>query len=147
MNVPTFNEIWDRILSKKIIQKNKQYGSSIENPLQRFNRLSTSSQHLINVRLDDKLSRIQNLEDTDPKYWSEVEEIIAYLMWKLYLKEEEERFDKKESCDCGCDHRHEGDTFESTKNLIELINSKLPDLGLRRLPSGERRRLREEDFQ
>ena len=38
------------------------------------------------------------LDDTDEKYWSEIKEIIAYMMWKLYLKKEEERrfkWDKK----------------------------------------------------
>ena len=90
MNVPTFNEIWDEILSNKIIKKHKQYGNSLEDPALTFNKID-DLQLLINIRLDDKLKRMELLDDTDEKYWSEIKEIIAYLMWKLYLKKEEEK--------------------------------------------------------
>lgn len=92
MKVPIFNDIWDEILSKKIIQKNKQYGNSLQEPALTFNKID-DIQLLINIRLDDKLKRMEMLDDTDEKYWSEIQEIIAYMMWKLYLKEEA---DKKE---------------------------------------------------
>lgn len=96
MNVPAFNEIWDEILTDKIIKKHRQYGDSLEDPLLVFNGIM-NNQLLIDVRLDDKLSRLRMLSNEDPKYWSEIKEVIAYLMWKLVLKEEEEREAKSNS--------------------------------------------------
>lgn len=126
MNVPTFNEIWDEILSEKIIKKNKQYGNSIEEPVMVFNHYSVFPQDLIDVRVDDKLSRIRELADDDPKYWSEIQEIIAYLMWKLYLKKEAERADN---------YRQQRDTEQSSEDIGEGPEGFLSFLGLRRLPN------------
>jgi len=133
MNVPTFNEIWSRILSKKIIQKNKQYGDSILDPALIFNQYE-DNQLLINIRLDDKLSRMSKLNSDDPKYWSEIEEIIAYLMWKLYMKEEAERADN---------YRQQGDEEQSPEDPGEDDDDRgyLRFLGIRRLPDLERHRI------
>lgn len=146
MNVPTFNELWDEILSDKIIKKHKQYGNSLEDPALTFNKID-DIQLLINIRLDDKLKRMEMLDDTDEKYWSEIKEIIAYMMWKLYLKKEEERrfkWDKTmdivwEAEDADSD-RQQGDEEQSTEDIGEddIIEGFLRFLGLRRLP-GERR--------
>jgi hypothetical protein len=126
MNVPTFNEIWDEILSKKIIQKHKQYGNSLEDPALTFNKID-DLQLLINIRLDDKLKRMEMLDDTDEKYWSEIKEIIAYMMWKLYLKKEAERADN---------NRQQGDEEQGSKDPGEDDDDRgyLRFLGLRRLP-------------
>lgn len=126
MNVPTFNDIWDRILSKKIIQKHKQYGNSLEEPALTFNKID-DLQLLINIRLDDKLKRMEMLDDSDPKYWSEIEEIIAYLMWKLYMKKEAERFEDY--------NRQQGDEEQSSEDPGEddYDRGYLRFLGIRRL--------------
>ena len=127
MNVPTFNEIWDEILSEKIIKKNKQYGNSIEEPVMVFNHYSVFPQDLIDVRLDDKLSRIRELADDEPKYWSEIKEIIAYLMWKLYIKTEEDRHEAYNNSG------YEGNAVKSAEYIRKVCDSHLPTLGLRRL--------------
>lgn len=126
MNIPTFNEIWDEILSKKIIQKNKQYGNSLQEPALTFNKID-DIQLLINIRLDDKLKRMELLDDTDEKYWSEIKEIIAYMMWKLYLKKEAERADN---------YRQPGDEEQSSETIRKDDDPEnfLRFLGLRRLP-------------
>jgi hypothetical protein len=127
MNVPTFNEIWDEILSQKIIKKHKQYGNSLEEPALTFNKID-DLQLLINIRLDDKLKRMEMLDDTDDKYWSEIKEIIAYMMWKLYLKKEAERFADSD--------RQQGDKEQSSEDPGEDYDDRgyLRFLGLRRLP-------------
>ena len=142
MNVPTFNEIWDEILSNKIIKKHRQYGNSLEDPALTFNKID-DLQLLINIRLDDKLKRMEMLDDTDEKYWSEIKEIIAYMMWKLYLKKEEERrfkWDKTmdivwEAEDADS-NRQQGDEEQSSEDSREDDDDRgyLSFLGLRRLP-------------
>lgn len=126
MKVPIFNDIWDEILSKKIIQKNKQYGNSLQEPALTFNKID-DIQLLINIRLDDKLKRMEMLDDTDEKYWSEIKEIIAYMMWKLYLKKEAERADN---------YRQPGDEEQSSEDTGEDDDDRgyLRFFGLRRLP-------------
>jgi hypothetical protein len=84
--IERMNKTLDDILAEKIIKKNDQYGSSIDSPLNVFNDLM-NPQLLINIRIDDKLSRLRMLVEDDPKYWSEVKEIIAYLLWKIVLHE------------------------------------------------------------
>jgi hypothetical protein len=135
MNVPTFNEIWDEILSKKIIQKNKQYGNSLEEPALTFNKID-DLQLLINIRLDDKLKRMEMLDDTDEKYWSEIKEIIAYLMWKLYVKKEADLFENN--------NRQQGDEEQSAENIRKDDDPEdyLRFLGIRRLSDIKRRSIR-----
>jgi hypothetical protein len=91
--VAFFNEIWDEILSEKIIKKNNQYGDSLEEPLMIFNDYP-DIQQLVDIRIDDKLSRIRVLPCDDPKYWSELKEIVAYMVWKLYLKMRQDKRDE-----------------------------------------------------
>lgn len=153
MNVPTFNEIWDEILSKKIIQKNKQYGNSLEDPALTFNKID-DIQLLINIRLDDKLKRMEMLDDTDEKYWSEIREIIAYMMWKLYLKDEADKkeriqkmmddaqdaYDKAAAKELEAEradnYRQPGDEEQSSETIRKDDDPEnfLRFLGLRRLP-------------
>ena len=71
------NEIKEMLLSK-----NRKYGDAALNPDQTFS--SANPIELINVRLDDKLSRIrnrQNDEDEDPEL-----DIIGYLILKRIAK-------------------------------------------------------------
>lgn len=153
MKVPIFNDIWDEILSKKIIQKNKQYGNSLQEPALTFNKID-DIQLLINIRLDDKLKRMEMLDDTDEKYWSEIQEIIAYMMWKLYLKEEADKkeriqkmmddaqdaYDKAAAKELEAErannYRQPGDEEQSSEDTGEDDEDRgyLRFLGLRRLP-------------
>jgi hypothetical protein len=66
-------------IKNRLLQKNKEYGDSAVNPLRLFS--SCDSVEQINVRIDDKLSRIRNKgkkeisEDT-------VFDLIGYLILK-----------------------------------------------------------------
>jgi len=51
------------MLEKMLIEKNEKYGNSALKPLRIFS--SSDSVEQINVRMDDKLSRIYNQKDTD----------------------------------------------------------------------------------
>jgi hypothetical protein len=123
MIVEKFNSLWDEILSKKIIRKNKQYGNSIEEPALIFNDIDDPS-ILIRARIDDKLARLKVLDKDSEKYPSEVKELIAYLMWELVMLDE-----KYTDSD-----RHEGNKVKSAKDIRKVCDSHLPTLGLRRLP-------------
>jgi len=56
-------------LKNLLIQKNTDYGNSAINPLRIFS--SASSLEQIKVRMDDKLSRIKNLQEKENKVKSE----------------------------------------------------------------------------
>ena len=61
-----------------LLEKNRKYGDSALNPVRIFSRSDPLEQ--INVRLDDKLSRILNRqddEDEDPE-----EDLLGYLILK-----------------------------------------------------------------
>lgn len=65
-----------------LIEKNRKYGDAALNPNQTFS--SCSAIELINVRIDDKLSRIrnrQNDEDEDPEL-----DLLGYLLLKQIAK-------------------------------------------------------------
>lgn len=65
-----------------LTEKNRKYGDAALNPNQTFS--TASPIELINVRLDDKLSRVknrQNDEDEDPEL-----DIIGYLLLKQIVK-------------------------------------------------------------
>jgi hypothetical protein len=65
-------------LSRMLIEKNKKYGDAALNPNQTFSRCDAVE--LINVRIDDKLSRIRNRkdnEDEDPEW-----DLLGYLVLK-----------------------------------------------------------------
>lgn len=76
-------------LASFLIQKNKKYGNSAIQPKRIFSRASAQEQ--INVRIDDKLSRIANRqtnEDEDPEL-----DLLGYLILKRVFK----RLNQKES--------------------------------------------------
>ncbi len=65
-----------------LLEKNRKYGDAALNPNQTFSQ--SSPIELINVRLDDKLSRIrnrQNDEDEDPEL-----DLMGYLLLKQIAK-------------------------------------------------------------
>lgn len=69
-------------LASFLIQKNKKYGNSAIQPKRIFSRASAEQQ--INVRIDDKLSRIANRqtnEDEDPEL-----DLLGYLILKRVFK-------------------------------------------------------------
>ena len=68
-----------------LIAKNKAYGDSVLNPIRVFSKSDRIEQ--LNVRIDDKISRIQrgtDFEDEDTE-----RDLIGYLVLKLIAKESE----------------------------------------------------------
>lgn len=67
-----------KAIAEKLIEKNKKYGNSAIQPQRIFSRADPIEQ--INVRIDDKLSRIKNQqvnEDEDAEF-----DLIGYLILK-----------------------------------------------------------------
>ena len=147
MYVPDITEIWDEILSEKMIKKNRQYGNSVYDEDTIFGD-SSDVEELIKVRLDDKLRRMKTLSSFDKKYDSELMEIVAYIMhllnWRRNSGKYEEIEENKETSDSD---RYERNAEQVTDFIRKVCDSHLPTLGLRRLPDKQRRNLREEDFQ
>ena len=151
MYVPDINEIWEEILSEKLIKKNKQYGNSVYDEDTIFSDVG-DPEELIKIRLDDKLRRLKTLDPCSSKYDSELMEIVAYLMHLLNWRKNSDKYDKEsytyeDIFGNPSSDRHEGDEEQSSKIIRKVIENQLSTLGIRRLPGGERRRLREEDFQ
>jgi len=69
-----------------LLEKNKAYGDSALSPIRIFSKLESSS--AIKVRIDDKLSRIQNVGITDETEDS-VRDLIGYLVLLLVAIEKE----------------------------------------------------------
>lgn len=136
--VPDINELWDEILSEKIIKKNRQYGNSVYDTDTIFSSVG-DPEELIKIRLDDKMRRLKTLDTNSDKYDSELKEIIAYI---IHLLNWRRNSGKTKHSD-----RHEGDEEQTPKDIREICERHLSTLGLRRLPGKQRRRLREEDFQ
>jgi hypothetical protein len=68
-----------------LIAKNKAYGDSALNPIRAFSKASRIEQ--LNVRIDDKISRVQrgtDFEDEDT-----VRDLIGYLVLRLIAEESE----------------------------------------------------------
>lgn len=88
-----FESDLDQVLSRVrelLISKNRKYGDAALNPKQTFS--SASPIELINVRMDDKLSRIANRqgdEDEDPEL-----DLIGYLLLKQIALARLENFAK-----------------------------------------------------
>lgn len=66
-------------IKKMLLRKNKEYGDSAINPIKIFS--SADALELINVRIDDKLSRIKNRETKNIKEDTEMD-LIGYLILK-----------------------------------------------------------------
>jgi len=95
MYVPDINEIWDEILSEKMIKKNRQYGNSVYDEDTIFSGVG-DPEELINIRLDDKMRRLKTLDNKSDKYDSELMEIVAYLMHLLNWRRNSGKYEEKE---------------------------------------------------
>ena len=68
-----------------LIAKNKAYGDSALNPVRIFSKASRIEQ--LNVRIDDKISRIQR--GTDYEDEDTVRDLVGYLLLRLIAEESE----------------------------------------------------------
>jgi hypothetical protein len=73
------DKIVHEIVTEKLVKKNKKYGDSIYDPQTIFNDID-DPEVLINVRLDDKMGRLKQLDKSSDKYDSELLEIVGYLL-------------------------------------------------------------------
>jgi len=71
-----------------LIQKNQAYGNSVFDPMRIFSKSSTVEQ--INVRIDDKLSRIARGKNTGNVPEDTVLDLIGYLIIKLVAQDMKE---------------------------------------------------------
>lgn len=72
-------------VKKMLLEKNRKYGDAALNPIGIFAKGSASSS--IDVRIDDKLSRIKNNQDDDIE--DSVKDLIGYLVLKQVAKKME----------------------------------------------------------
>ena len=80
MNTQELIAIECDFIKKMLIQKNKDYGNSAINPTQIFS--SANHLELINIRIDDKLSRIKNRITKKTFDEDTVLDLIGYLILK-----------------------------------------------------------------
>lgn len=124
--IPHINEIWDEILSEKIIKKNRQYGNSVYDIDTIFSKIG-DPEELIKIRLDDKLRRLKTLDPNSAKYDSEIKEIIAYLIHLLNWRKNNGETDSSSG--------HEGDEVKSPQSTSEIRNNPIRNIIVRRLSS------------
>lgn len=65
-------------IKELLLLKNSKYGNSAIEPKNIFSKQTSCEQ--IKVRIDDKLSRINNLDINDPTYFTTVKDLIGYLI-------------------------------------------------------------------
>lgn len=85
-----FKEVLDQVLSDvrtMLIDKNRKYGNSVIEPRRIFSRASPLEQ--INVRIDDKLSRMSNQQADDD------EDVANDLLGYLVIREIAKRIQEK----------------------------------------------------
>jgi hypothetical protein len=80
-------------IANMLIDKNAKYGNSALRPKRIFSRANPIEQ--INIRIDDKLSRIENQNENDDE--DAEMDLIGYLILKRVCKSLTEREEKKES--------------------------------------------------
>jgi hypothetical protein len=72
-------------LKELLLDKNRKYGDSALNPVRVFSQASTVEQ--LKVRMDDKLSRLQNAQTDDDE--DPVTDLIGYLvLYKVALMQQ-----------------------------------------------------------
>ena len=69
-----------------LINKNEQYGDSVNNPIRLFSKLD--SQAGVRVRIDDKLSRLARGNDSIESDMDIVDDLIGYLVMLKMIMEE-----------------------------------------------------------
>lgn len=69
-------------INEMLLEKNRKYGNSVTNPIGIF--ASGDAEQLINVRIDDKLSRIRNRQADDAED-AELD-LIGYLILKRVVR-------------------------------------------------------------
>ena len=79
-------------LKKLLFEKNKKYGDSALNPINIFAKTNTGLDKLL-VRLDDKISRINNSEELRK---NDVWDMLGYLVLLIISKEWIQNNDLKE---------------------------------------------------
>lgn len=67
-----------------LLAKNKAYGDSAVNPVRIFSRLTAEEQ--INVRIDDKISRLMRGEDTEQVPEDTEQDLIGYLIMRRVVR-------------------------------------------------------------
>jgi hypothetical protein len=68
-----------------LLEKNRKYGDSALNPVRVFSKASTLEQ--LKVRIDDKLSRLQNAQDDEDE--DVTSDLIGYLvLYKVALMQQ-----------------------------------------------------------
>ena len=68
-------------LKEFLYEKNRRYGNSALEPVKTFSKVSTGEQ--INIRMDDKLSRIEN---SDEERMNDHVDLLGYLVLKCVDK-------------------------------------------------------------
>lgn len=72
-----------------LLEKNRKYGNSALNPVRVFSKASTLEQ--IKVRLDDKLSRLKNVQDDEDE--DVIVDLTGYLILYQVAKMQQRRVD------------------------------------------------------
>lgn len=73
-----------------LLEKNRKYGDSALNPVRVFSKASTLEQ--IKVRLDDKLSRLKNVQDDEDE--DVIVDLTGYLILYQVAKMQQRRVDQ-----------------------------------------------------
>jgi hypothetical protein len=70
------------VICQMLLEKNRMYGDSAVHPIRIFSKADTIEQ--INVRIDDKISRIKSSQSDDME--TSEEDLIGYLILKRVAK-------------------------------------------------------------
>jgi len=85
-------------IEKMLLDKNKQYGNSIMEPLRVFSTAKIDEQ--IKVRIDDKLSRLMRGNDQMESDTDVIEDLIGYLIMLLHSKQHDAEIEELAKEDC-----------------------------------------------
>ena len=92
-------QICDEIKSM-LLEKNRKYGNSALEPIRVFSKADAKEQ--IRVRIDDKLSRLQNVQD------DETEDVISDLIGYLVLLKVSEKMEQELEPELGAQRHYSG---------------------------------------
>jgi hypothetical protein len=140
MFVPDIREIWDEILSEKMIKKNRQYGNSVYDEDTIFSGIG-DPEELIKIRLDDKMRRLKTLDPASSKYDSELMEIVAYLMHLLNWRRNSEKYKEKEELKELGQYKLKAESFKELAEEIwweDIEDPEVKTIGNFKLATGNR---------